>query len=289
MELDKTQLQWLVAGVGAVIVVLIYLWGIRARLKDELRQRRRQPSLGNEPVFGEDPDGAPEAEKVHDFGHLGRITPDHHLADKVLVDVEIHPVERGSADPGVEVLSASPVEVTPIADPPLPVPAAPETATPPTPVKPVKQATPDTLRMTVALTVVAPPGQLFTGMRIQTVAAAAHLRLDAASGLFERRTDEGAAGRDLVFAMAHLRKPGAFEVDTLSQLRTPGLLLFMNLPGPLEDMQALDLMVLAADQLARELGGSICDERRSRMTNQALLQLRSKVADLSQRRQAQSC
>jgi len=63
----------------------------------------------------------------------------------------------------------------------------------------------------------------------------------------------------------------------------------MNLPGPLEDMQALDLMVLAADQLARELGGSICDERRSRMTNQALLQLRSKVADLSQRRQAQSC
>ena len=286
MELDKTQLQWLVAGVGAVIVVLIYLWGIRARVKDELRQRRRQPSLGNEPVFGEDPDGAPEAEKVHNFGHLGRITPDHHLADKVLVDVEIHPIERGSADPDAEVLNASSVEVTPVADPPLTVPAAPETAAPATPVKP---AMPDTLRMTVALTVVAPPGQLFTGMRIQTVAAAAHLRLDAASGLFERRTDEGAAGRDLVFAMAHLRKPGAFDVDTLSQLRTPGLLLFMNLPGPLEDMQALDLMVLAADQLARELGGSICDERRSRMTNQALLQLRSKVADLSQRRQAQSC
>ena len=33
MELDKTQLQWLLAGIGAVVVILIYLWGIRSHLK----------------------------------------------------------------------------------------------------------------------------------------------------------------------------------------------------------------------------------------------------------------
>jgi len=95
MEMDKTQLQWLLAGIGAVIVALVYLWGIRARLKEEIRKRRRRSSLIKEPKLGEDsaqiPDGLVEA---HDFGDLGRITPDHHLADKVLVDVEIRPLYR---------------------------------------------------------------------------------------------------------------------------------------------------------------------------------------------------
>ena len=61
----------------------------------------------------------------------------------------------------------------------------------------------------------------------------------------------------------------------------------MKLPGPLEEMKALDLLVITADQLAQRLGGLICDEQRNRMTNQALARLRDEVAELERQRRAQ--
>ena len=77
MEMDRTQLQWLLIGIGAVIVVLIFLWGIRSSIKEGLRNRRRRPE--REPVLGEtqapfagDNDGPVQ----HDFGDLGYLTPD---------------------------------------------------------------------------------------------------------------------------------------------------------------------------------------------------------------------
>jgi FtsZ-interacting cell division protein ZipA len=42
--------------------------------------------------------------------------------------------------------------------------------------------------------------------------------------------------------------------------------------------------VITADQLARKLGGVICDERSHRMTNQSLMHLRGEVLDLERRR-----
>ena len=61
----------------------------------------------------------------------------------------------------------------------------------------------------------------------------------------------------------------------------------MNLPGPLEGTEALNLLVMSADHLARNLGGIICDERHNRLTNSMLLRLRGQVADLEQGQRAQ--
>lgn len=138
------------------------------------------------------------------------------------------------------------------------------------------------LSMTVVLTVMAPRGRPFEGPRIQAAAEELNLRLNA-EGVFERFPDREAAGDTPVFGMAHLRKPGAFDPRTLADLSTPGLLLFMNLPGPLEGTEALDLLVIGADHLARDLGGTICDERQHRLTNPMLLQLRGQVADFERR------
>lgn len=267
MEMDKTQLQWLLAGIGAVVVALIYLWGIRARIREGIRKRRRQPSLESEPVLGGGDSAQPPDPllNLHDFGELGRITPDHHLADKVLVDVEIRPVGR-KVEPatGVDAETATAMSA-PSCE------SRREPAIPPPP------------RMTVALTVMALRGQTFKGSQIQMAAEELQFRLGA-SGLFERFPDEETAIGGAVFSMAHLREPGTFEPLALGGLATPGLLLFMKLPGPLEEMKALELLVLAADQLARRLKGVICDERRNRMTNQSLMHLRNQVADLERRR-----
>lgn len=262
--MDKTQLQWLLAGIGAVVVVLVYLWGIRSRIREEIGKRRRRPE--REPVmFGDSPTRPDSLLDGHDFGDLGRITPDHHLADKVLVDVEIRPVEPGKKDSAVEATTQSA---------PLPVELLAET----------RRETADaaSLSMTVALTVMAPRGQVFEGSRIRAVAEELDFRLNA-DGLFERFPGKETAVDTPIFSMAHLRNPGSFEPRALQGLSTPGLLLFMNLPGPLEGTEALDLLVICADHLARNLGGIICDEHHNRLTNSMLLQLRGRVADLERR------
>ena len=265
---DKTQMQWLLAGIGAVIVALIYLWGIRARIKEEIRKRRRRPLPENEPVLGEGATPLPAhdiSSRSHTFGDLGVITPDHHLADKILVDVEILPVNRRT-------------------DPPF---AAADAETAPTPAENVRETRREPRsapqpKMTIALTIMAPRGQSFNGPQIRTATEDLQFRLNA-NGLFERFPDDETV-LEPVFGMAHLREPGLFDPQVLDTLATPGLLLFMKLPGPLEEMRALELLLTMSDQLAKKLGGVIYDERRNPMTNQALMHLRSEVAELERRR-----
>jgi cell division protein ZipA len=297
--LDKTQLQWLLAGIGVVVIVLIYLWGMRAHIRKEIRKRRRhQLSLQKEPVFGDTP--APEySEEIsngHDFGGI-LITPEHPLAKKALVDVEIRPIHRQEKPMTSDEEPVAEVDVHPVAEvdvhPVAEVDASPKA-------EPVAAAEPpcDSLResavsrppkMTVGLTVVAVPvGQAtFKSANVQAAALDLNFQLGA-GGLLERCADNGEG--ELIFSMAHLRKPGTFEPSMPDDLTMPGLLLFMNLPGPMEEMKALDLLVVTADQLAQRLGGMICDERRNRLTNQGLLHLRNEVVDFrrKQRLWAQS-
>lgn len=300
--MDKSQLQWLLAGIGVVVITLTYLWGIRARLRDEIRNRRRRSSLIKEPKFGDtSPPEAEEAGEAHEFGELGRVTPDHHLADKILVDVEIRPLNRGAEAQPEPAFFELPLErnkpvssretagTWPFDSQPEPTlepqpESLPESMAEPTPPKPVPEQSlvaeaPSAPKTTIALTVMAPRHQLFRGTTIRAAAEEAGLRLGA-TGLFERYPDGATATDAPVFSLAHLRKPGAFEPNTLAELATPGLLAFMSLPGPVDAMKALELLLLAVDRIARKLGGVICDEHRHKLTNRGLSKLRDKVAEL---------
>ncbi|MCP5159074.1 MAG: hypothetical protein H6974_07210 [Gammaproteobacteria bacterium] len=293
--LDKTQLQWLLAGVGVIVVVLIYLWGMRAHIREGIRKRQRRPSLQNEPVFSA-LDGSAASDEInngHDFGGV-RITPEHPLAKKALIDVEIRPIHREEEPlpPGEEapVIEAAPVPETMEAAPVLEASASLKTEQPVIVAEPThdsrkEPAMPEPPKMTVALTVVAVPvGQSsFKGPDIQAMAADLGFQIKA-NGLLERCTDNG--NGEPILSMAHLRKPGVFDRQTMDDLITPGLLLFMSLPGPLEEMKALDLLVLTADQLAQKLGGMICDERRNRLTNQGLMHLRNEVVEFRRKQRA---
>ncbi|MBE2295422.1 MAG: cell division protein ZipA C-terminal FtsZ-binding domain-containing protein [Phycisphaerales bacterium] len=277
MELDKTQLQWLLAGIGALVIILLFLWGIRSHLKKESSSRRRRPS--KEPVLNDHqtpPSTANEGIDGSIFGESGRITPDHHLADKVLVDVEIRPVQRQEAFTPDEVGTRmnGGEKISPSFLPPPPSLSHTSRQEP---------ITRPSTKKTLVLTVMAPRHQLFDGARIQAAAEALGFHLNT-DGVFELFPDTKV--REIpILGLAHLRKPGSFDPKTWSGLRTPGLLLFMKLPGPIEEMKALDELVITADQLAQKLGGLICDERRNRMTNQALIRLRNEVAELKRMRE----
>jgi len=286
--LDKTQLQWLLAGIGVVVVILIYLWGMRVHIREGIRKRRRhQLSLQKEPVFGDPqaPEPSEEMNNRHDFSGI-MITPEHPLAKKALIDVEIRPIHRqekpvSSDEESVAEADSDPAagaDASPVAEVEVSPQAAPVAVTEPVYDSRREPAVSGPPKMTVALAVVAVPvGQsAFKWADVQAVALDLNFQLGA-SGLFERCTDNGEG--EPIFSMAHLRKPGTFDPSIPDDLTTPGLLLFMKLPGPMEEMKALDLLVVTADQLAQRLNGMICDERRKRLTNQGLLHLRNEVVE----------
>ena len=271
--LDQTQL--LLAGLGVLLVVVIALWGVRRRIKDGIRKRRRRPIVVNEPVLGHPAEDAikDSLDEAHTFGDL-LITRDHYLADKALIDVEVIP--RYTRDQPLEDLATE--TLLPLADgaPPATPPAAVnESVAASTEVAQVSDA-PASLH--IALTVVAPRGQSFAGSAVRQAAEDLGFMLNTL-GLFDYRMEPD---QEPLFSMAHLRNPGTFAAETLEQLQTPGLLLFMTLPSAMEGMSALEQLIVIADQLAQALGGMICDERRLRLSNKGLAAVRQQITAFQQ-------
>jgi cell division protein ZipA len=78
-------------------------------------------------------------------------------------------------------------------------------------------------------------------------------------------------------------EPGTFDLSAMGSFTTSGLVLFLQLPGPTEPVQAFDRMVEAARSLADSLGGTVCDATRSMLTNQTVGHMREDVIDFQLR------
>ena len=90
-----------------------------------------------------------------------------------------------------------------------------------------------------------------------------------------------------VFSVASMVEPGHLDPDALAgDFATPGLALFMTLPGPVTGREAFDRMLETARRLAAHLDGELLDERRSALTPQTVAWLREQVTawDLRHRR-----
>lgn len=266
-------LQWLLIGLGVAIAGWVLVWFIQSRRTTEGGRRRR--SIKEPSLFGGD--RADEAlPEERGFNGTGPITPEHHLADRYLVDVEIVRRDATAITPADG--RSMPVEIAPAAELELEPEAEAEKKS-----EALTTGEGALRTLTVALTVLAPAGRNFAGPAIQAAAEELELRLSG-HGVFERFFSQAGGAEPVpVFSLAHLRKPGAFDPATLAHLTTPGLLLFMTLPGPLEGSEALDLLVVSADHLARDLGGHLGDAKHQRLTNTKLTQLREQVAEFERR------
>ena len=71
--------------------------------------------------------------------------------------------------------------------------------------------------------------------------------------------------------------PGTFSPDDMEFFLTPGVTLFLQLPGPVDGVEAFDDFVHTAERLAVELGGELRDEKRCVLTHQALMQVRESI------------
>lgn len=123
--------------------------------------------------------------------------------------------------------------------------------------------------------VLAPSGVPFRGPVLLGALAAAGLEYGAMQ-IFHHHEQVDGKEFDL-FSAANIKEPGTFDLSAMANFTTGGLVLFTQLPGPVEGVQAFDAMVAAARALAASLGGTVCDATRSVLTNQTIGHMREEV------------
>lgn len=133
----------------------------------------------------------------------------------------------------------------------------------------------DRIDRIATLFVMAESGRTFNGTDILVAAEKTSLVFGALA-IFHRLLD-GRPELGPIFSMANMLKPGSFEMETLRALETPGLTLFMALPGPLSALEAWDAMLPTAQRIAELLEGEVLDEERNAVNRQRIQFMRDEL------------
>jgi len=136
------------------------------------------------------------------------------------------------------------------------------------------------------ISIIAPQDGVFAGAALR--AAFEHNKLQFGEhGIYHRIAVAG--GRDQsVFGAANLVKPGSFVPEEMNAFTTPGITLFLQLPGPLDAVETFDDFVHTTERLAVELGGELRDQKQCVLTHQALMQIREGIVEDQFRRKVAS-
>lgn len=253
-------LRWILLLIGAAIVGGIWWSGHRrSRERDEtLFQRAQRAPADDAQPEGLETDSAPDFD-ISSFER--RATDSAAVEADAAPQARAEPAEggtgeaagdRAAADPGER--SRSPGE-----------PAAADTA---------PASTAAAGERLEALYVVAPRGERFIGSRLQELFehhGFEHGELD----IYHKRDAEGRT----LFSVANLVEPGTFDPATMDTLSTPGLALFVRLPGPPSAEVAFDRMIVAARGLADALEARVLDQQHSTLTRQTEQHLRDRMRE----------
>ncbi len=94
-------------------------------------------------------------------------------------------------------------------------------------------------------------------------------------GIFHR-LDGNEEGRT-IFSAASLIEPGSFDLQNIKGQEIPGISLCLVLPGPVECIEAFDMMLAAARILTQSLNGELLDESGSTLSIQRERYLREEI------------
>lgn len=257
-------LRWILLGVGTLIVIGVYVWSRRAAREEEGPFIRAEPGVGheddaNDPLFAT-PSRPPRARKPHQVPSLSTDTGE--------ADLEAVHRELSSLQELLQSEADEPGRARPAAeDEPMPV------------VEVEPRITASRTRQeekVVALYLVAPPQQVFAGADVGAALEEMGLVYSKDMHIYHRYPN-GSGGGTPVFGVANLVEPGTLEIEALAATGTPGLTLFLQLPGPMRPLAAFDLFAGSAQRLATRLGGELRDQSRSALSRQTLEHLRDEV------------
>lgn len=91
-----------------------------------------------------------------------------------------------------------------------------------------------------------------------------------------------------VFSMANITRPGSFDPSGWNLFQTPGVTLFMTLPGPVSALDAWDAMLATGTRLSELLDADLMDDTQCLLTRQRIAQIREDMRDFDRRNGLQS-
>jgi cell division protein ZipA len=127
--------------------------------------------------------------------------------------------------------------------------------------------------LVLALTILAKDENLFSGSEVKKALEHEGINHGDMKIFHFRMGDE----KDAVFSVASVVEPGIFDLKTIDENKTPGLSLFCQLPGPVAGTVAFELMLKKAQIITDKLGGQLCDDKRNLLTEQATGHYRDRI------------
>lgn len=103
-------------------------------------------------------------------------------------------------------------------------------------------------------------------------------------GIFHRFRDIQAG--PIQFSLANALKPGTFNLDDMDNFVTPGVSLFLTIPGPEQPLVAYESMLEIGRKLAAKLNGQLLDSQRVPLTPQMIQEYRELIRNQELERRA---
>lgn len=139
-----------------------------------------------------------------------------------------------------------------------------------------EQIAPSGEQLFIPLTLMAKFGQSLTGESISHATKSLGMVLKD-DGIYRYEVKDGQGYRQPLLGLANILEPGTFVADQLGESTTPGLVLYLHLPAPIEAREAFDKLIDVGQELEQLLEAELCDETRSVLTKQTIGHLKEKV------------
>lgn len=239
-------LRFLLLVIGALIVAAIYLWGSakskrNARIRYDPRRARFEPPKRRSVSQASTNTSRPQQEPDDAVEYIDEVV----VSDAEPV-VDLPVITREGADEETPIATErkdSQLELTfDVEMPPAEAAAGSES--------------PEAI---IALYVRPPQGHEFAGAAIVRAMNSVGLRFGDMNifhhyGAGDLRTDAA------LFSVANMVEPGDFDLQAIENFATPGLAMFLRLPGPLDGAVAFELFLNTAQRLAEALSGELYGE-----------------------------